>query len=156
VPIPNGQQQGAGQAYAAKLLHHQHDDALDVLSVDLKAAYPTEADLSSLVRTVSLHRDAPHGWVELVDTVAYASGGHTFESVLTTFGDVDIADGHVRITGKQGALEITCVSDAVSVRVERVTNVDLAEGEADVNLIIFALSELSQTGEIRLHMRPID
>ena len=156
VPIPNGQQQGAGKAYAARLLSHQHDDMLDVLSIDLKSAYPAEADLSSLVRTVSLHRDAPHGWVELVDTVAYAGGAHLFESVLTTFGTVDIADDHVRITGKQGSLEIACVSDGVSVRVEHVENVDLAEGEADVNLIIFALSEPSQSGEIRLHMRPVN
>lgn len=74
VPIPNGQQQGAGEEFRAELLAHHADDTRDSMSIELKNAYPAEADLQSLKRTVSLHRDTADGWVELVDEVQFASG----------------------------------------------------------------------------------
>ena len=40
------------------------------MTIELKGAYPPEADLATLKRTVALHRDAPRGWVEVVDTSA--------------------------------------------------------------------------------------
>ena len=135
-PIPNGQQQGAGVEYAAKLLDHHADDSHDMLSIDLKGAYPAESDLESLVRTVTLHREAPDGWVELVDEFAYKSGAHPFESVLTTFGDVKVEIDYVMVTGKKGTLKINYDKDTVTVSIRKMEKVDLAEGEADVNLIV--------------------
>lgn len=154
-PIPNGQQQGAGIEYAAKLLDHQADDTRDMMSIDLKDAYPKESNLESLVRTVTLHREAPEGWVELVDEFAFKGGTHPFESVLTTFGDVKIQIDHVIVQGEKGALKINYDKDSVTVRIRKMENVDLAEGETDVNLIVFHPIHEQQSGSIQLTMYPI-
>lgn len=155
LPIPNGQQQGAGGEFAAQLLNYHADDALDMMSIELKDAYPAEADLTSLKRTISLHRDTPDGWVELVDEVQFATQAHNFESVLTTFGDVEIGSDNVLLNGEKGALRVEYEADTVSVRVEKIENVDLAEGEADVNLVIFSLSDAAISGYIRLTIHPV-
>src|SRR5690606_19257448 len=84
VPVVNGCPQPPGEQYAARVLAHEASDVADRLSLDLKDVYPPEADLAALTRTVTLHREAPHGWVELVDEVAFASGKGTVGSVLTT------------------------------------------------------------------------
>src|SRR5690606_41354781 len=86
VPVVNGCPQPPGEQYAARVLAHEASDVADRLSLDLKDVYPPEADLAALTRTVTLHREAPHGWVELVDEVAFASGKGTVGSDLTTIG----------------------------------------------------------------------
>lgn len=154
LPVPNGQQQGAGREYAAALLDHHADDAQDMMSIELKGAYPPEADLQSLVRTVTLHREAPDGWVELVDDFAYASGAHPFESVLTTFGDVRIEADSVHVQGEKGALQIKYDANTVAIRIQKVEKVDLAEGEKDVNLIVFSPIDEQQSGKVRLAFYP--
>ncbi|MCB9461108.1 MAG: heparinase II/III family protein [Anaerolineaceae bacterium] len=154
LPVPNGQQQGAGREYAAALLDHHADDAQDMMSIELKGAYPPEADLQSLVRTVTLHREAPDGWVELVDDFAYASGAHPFESMLTTFGDVRIEADSVHVQGEKGALQIKYDANTVAFRIQKVEKVDLAEGEKDVNLIVFSPIDEQQSGKVRLAFYP--
>ncbi len=154
-PVPNGQQQGAGEDFAAQLLDHQAGDTLDLMSVELKAAYLSEADLQSLKRTVSMHRDKPGGWVELVDEVSFATRPGTLESVLTTFGDVEMGSPTLLLRGEQGALQVEYDPDTVTVRVEKVEKVDLAEGEFDVNRVIFAFPEATQQGQIRLSIYPV-
>ncbi|MCA9892966.1 MAG: hypothetical protein KC615_08275, partial [Anaerolineae bacterium] len=124
------------------------------MSIELKGAYPPEADLQSLVRTVTLHREAPDGWVELVDDFAYASGAHPFESVLTTFGDVRIEADSVHVQGEKGALQIKYDANTVAFRIQKVEKVDLAEGEKDVNLIVFSPIDEQQSGKVRLAFYP--
>ncbi|MAU08295.1 MAG: hypothetical protein CL607_00620 [Anaerolineaceae bacterium] len=155
VPVPNGQQQGAGLDYAASLLDHQACDTHDMMSIELKHAYPPEANLTSLIRTVTLHRDAPDGWVELVDEFAFKDGAHPFESVLTTFGDVNVDVGSVHVQGEKGALQIKYDAGVVNVRVQKVENVDLAEGPRDANLIVFSPSHDQQDGQVHLSLYPI-
>jgi hypothetical protein len=154
VPVPNGQQQGAGHEYAATLLDHQADNTHDMMSIELKDAYPPEADLESLTRTVTLHRDTPHGWVELVDNFAFKSGVHPFESVLTTFGDVNLEADSIYVQGEKGALQIKYDADVFSIRIQKVEKVDLAEGERDINLIIFSPQEEKQEGLVHLRFYP--
>lgn len=153
-PVPNGQQQGAGLEYAAKLLEHQSDDLQDLMSTELKAAYPPEADLESLKRTVILHRDAPDGWVELIDEVRFATQAGDLESVLTTFGDVMIEPDHVILKGEQGALRVEYDAHFITASIQKMEGVDLAEGLANVNRVIFAFTEATQTGQIRLRIHP--
>src|SRR5690606_853649 len=105
-PVPNGQQQNPGAQYAAQLLDHQADDSADRLALELKDAYPPSVDLKALRRTITLHRAAPRGWVELVDEAEFASGPGMLESVLTTFGAVDIQPEAVTLTGERGALRV--------------------------------------------------
>jgi hypothetical protein len=153
-PVPNGQQQGAGREYAAVLLDQRTNDTLDLMSIELKGAYPPEADLESLKRTVILYRDNPDGWVELIDRVTFATHAGNLDSVLTTLGDVVIASDHVILKGEQGTLRVEYDADSVGVRVQKMKDVDLAEGLADVNRVIFTLAEATQTGEIRLNIYP--
>lgn len=156
VPIPNGQAQRAGREYAAVLLDHSADADQDRLQLELKGAYPPEADLASLRRTVALHRDPPAGWVELVDEVRFASEPGMLESVLTTFGQVDIGAEEATIRGERGALLVAFDPQAVHVRVETEKDVDLAEGPRDVQRLIFSLAEKRQEGTIRLRIMPVD
>lgn len=63
VPVPNGQIQQPGRAFAARVLEHSVGMVADVLRLDLGGAYPPEARLASLERRLALHRPAiPPGW----------------------------------------------------------------------------------------------
>ena len=103
VPRPNGQEQLPGEQYAAALLDHRSDASGDSMTIELKGAYPPEADLATLKRTVALHRDAPRGWVEVVDTVGFATQPGQCESVITTFVPVEIGPSAAIIRGEKGA-----------------------------------------------------
>ena len=124
------------------------------MTIELKDVYPPDADLASLRRTVALHRDAPRGWVELTDEVRFAEQPGSFESVLTTFGEVDIDDGAVLLSAGRGKLRVTFDPDVVVPRVEIEKDVDLSEGPADVRRVVFALSEPAQSGTVRLRIEP--
>lgn len=153
-PVPNGQQQGHGEQYAAALLEHHADDSADRLVLELKDAYPAEARLNTLRRTVALHREAPRGWVELADEVVFSGGPGMLESVLTTFGNVTIGPDSVILTGERGALRVEYDAAVVTPHVERVEQVDLAEGRADVNRMIFFFAQPVDSGTIRLRIVP--
>lgn len=76
------------------------------------------------------------------------------ESVLMTFGEVEINDDHVIITGVQAGLQVVFDNSRVTVRVEKKKHVDLAEGETDVNLVIFSFAQAVESGKIRLVFSP--
>jgi hypothetical protein len=154
VPVPNGQIQLHGREHAAVLLDHQADAHLDKLALELKAAYPAEAGLISLSRSVTLHRDTPKGRVELVDQAQFASASGTLESALITFGEVDVGPSTVRVRGDRGALDVRFDSTAVTPRVELVEKVDLAEGPTDVRRVVFGLTAPASQAEIRLEIEP--
>jgi hypothetical protein len=152
--VPNGQEQLPGEQHAAVLLEHRADDMGDLLSIEMKGVYPPEADLASLVRTVALHRDAPRGWVELADSVCFASAPGHLESVLTTFGLVQVGPSSVLLQGEKGALRVTFEPGVVSPRVELEKDVDLALGPADVRRVILAFHQPLREGSIRLRIEP--
>jgi hypothetical protein len=155
VPVVNGQAQRNGREYAAMLLDHRADGDVDLMKIELKDAYPAEAGLAALQRTVALHREPPRGWVELVDEVRFAERAGSFESVLTTFGQAEMEAGAVRLRGERGALRVTFDPAVVTPRTEVVENVDLAEGPTNVRRIVFALSEPAQSGTVRLRIEPV-
>jgi len=156
LPVPNGCAQLPGEEYAARLLNHRADDTRDELTLELKDAYPPEARLESLQRTVILHRtereNAPRGWVELIDDVTFEAGEGTFESVLTTFGAAEIDSDSVRIDANGATLRVEYDPTVVTVRAEVVKDVDLATGPRDVTRVIFALSSPAKTARVRLAM----
>ncbi|OQA46964.1 MAG: Heparinase II/III-like protein [Chloroflexi bacterium ADurb.Bin325] len=154
VPRPNGQEQSPGEQHAAALLAHHADAASDGMTLELKAAYPPEADLATLKRTIALHRDAPRGWVEVVDTVGFATQPGQCESVITTFAPVEIGPSAAIIRGEKGSLAVTFDPEVVTARVEVEKDVDLALGAADVNCLIFAYKEPVREGTIRLKIEP--
>ena len=155
VPRPNGSEQLPGESYAAVLLDHTSNSQADSLALELRAAYPPEADLAGLRRTLTLHRAAPRGWVELLDEVRFATRPGQCESVLTTFAPVSVEAAAVVIRGEQGALRVSFDPAVLSVRVETEPQVDLGLGPADVHCVIFAFRQPLQQGAIRLRIEPI-
>jgi hypothetical protein len=155
VPRPNGQEQLPGEQYAAALLDHRSDASGDSMTVELKGAYPSEADLATLKRTVALHREATRGWVEVVDEIGFATQSGQCESVITTFVPVEIGPSAVIIRGEKGSLAVSFDPAVVTPRVEVEKDVDLALGAADVNCVIFAFKEPVREGTIRLKIEPI-
>ncbi len=154
VPRPNGTEQCAGEEFAAVVLDHRSDSEKDALTLELKGAYPAEADLSSLRRKVILHRVEPRGWVELVDEVQFASRPGQCESVLTTFAAATVEAGVVIIRGQQGALKVCFDPAVVAARVEMEKQVDLGLGPEDVNCVIFGFHQPVKQGTIRLRIEP--
>ncbi len=155
VPVPNGQLQGVGRDYAAGLLDYRVDEAEDTLYLELKDVYPPEAGLDFLRRRLTLHREAPRGWVELVDSVRFTAGLASFESALTTFGQVDVGSNAVILTGTRGKLRIGFDPELVEVRADLYKDVDLGLGPTDVRRVVFAWQEPRQVGQIRLEIVPI-
>ncbi|MFN2158013.1 MAG: hypothetical protein ACK2UX_22495, partial [Anaerolineae bacterium] len=130
------------------------DESSDRLQIDMAGAYPASADLDALLRTVVLHREAPRGWVEVIDRVRFASSPGTFESVLTTFAEVEIEEGAVLLRGERGALRVR-FSEGVTPRYEVVENVDMARCPTDVGRVILALDEPAQEATVRLQIEPV-
>lgn len=156
LPVPNGCAQLPGEAYAAQVLDHQAGDLRDRLVLQLKDAYPPDADLASLTRSVTLHRAAPRGWIELIDEVTFASDPGTFESVLTTFGSVEIGVDVVRIVDQGTVLMVAYDPDVVVAQTELVADVDLATGPRDVIRVIFAPADPVQSVTVRLVITPAE
>jgi hypothetical protein len=154
VPVPNGQAQLPGKEHGSTLLEHAAGQGVDRMAIEMKDAYPPEANLASLRRTVALHRDVPRGWVEVADEVRFASGPGSLESVLTTFAQVEIGEGAVTLRGERGALRVLYDPTTVTPRVETVPDVDLAEGVSDVRRVVLALSRPVREGAIGLRIEP--
>lgn len=154
-PAPNGCAQLPGKERRAELLEYEATDAADVMTLELRAAYPAEADLASLRRTVALRRVPPRGEVILEDVAHFRSGPGTLESVLITFGAVEVAPGAVTLRGARGALRVTYDPAALTVQVEAAPGVDLAEGPADLARVRFGWRESAREGSIRLRLVPV-
>ncbi len=154
VPLPNGCTQLPGKEHGSRLLSHQADDTMDALSVEMSGAYPAEADLESLKRTVVLHRKEPEGWVEIADEAVFVSEAGTLVSVLLTFGEASLGNGEVRVTGERGALVIAYDAGTVRASVEHVTDVDLARGPSDIARIVFSPIASATETTVRLRVQP--
>ena len=156
LPVPNGMLQSNGPDFAAELIEHMVTESEDTLITDIAGAYPTEAGLTSLRRTLTLHREAPSGWVELIDKVRFTDGPGTFESALTTFLPVEIGDeGGLVIEGLRGGLRVTYDPTEVDVRVDLHPDIDFSHGPANVYRIVFAWPEPQLNGQVRLEMVPV-
>jgi hypothetical protein len=153
VPVPNGCAQVQGKQYGAKLLAHRAGDELDLLELDLKGAYPEQADLAALVRRVALHRGSSP-WVELQDQARFASRPGTLESVLITFGQAAApASGTVLLKGERAALAVGYDPNVVTPEIEVVPDVDLAIGRRAVTRVRF-IAKPQREVTIRLEIRP--
>ncbi|HJQ28620.1 MAG TPA: heparinase II/III family protein [Rubrobacter sp.] len=155
VPIPNGQVQVTGGEHGARLLEHRADHSSDLAAFELRDAYPPEAGLDSLTRTVVLHRGPP-ARIELRDEVRFTTVPGSFESALITFGDVDVSSDSVRLRGERVVLRVFFDPESVTPRVEVVEDVDLAEGPADVRRVVFAFPEPAKEGSVILRIEPED
>jgi len=157
VPVPNGQIQQAGRAYAARLLEHRAGEDQDMLRLELSGAYPAEADLASLERRLALHRVRAGGeeWVELEDRYEFNQAPGNFESALITFARVEVERGAVVLAGERGRLRIGYPVDAAGVRVETISQVDLDDGPVDIRRVVVYTLTPQQSGSLRLVIKPV-
>ena len=155
VPVPNQQLQSPGRQHAAHLLEHTSGETCDILRLDLKDAYPSEAGLRSLERRLVFHREAPSGWVELEDSFAFQDGPAPFESAITTFSKVEPGENAILIKGLRGELRVGYDPQAVSAQVELYRDVDLSDGRMDVYRVVFSPLETLAEGKIRLEIVPL-
>ncbi len=156
VPVPNGCLQGDGPDFASQLMEHRATEEEDTLELEMKDAYPAESGLASLRRQITLHRETPRGWVELVDSAAFADAPGSFESAITTFSHVDLGEGGVIIRGDRSEVRITYDETTVEARLDVFEDVDLALYPATVNRIVFSWIEPAMAGQIRLEIVPVE
>jgi hypothetical protein len=148
VPVVNGLGQLPGPERRAELIGQDGDS----LALELSAAYPPEADLASLRRTVALHRDGAHGWVSLDDEATFRTGPGRLECPLMTFGQALVEDGAVAIDGR---LRVSFDPALLEARVDELEAVDLAEGPTDVRRIVFTPRQAAVEASVRLRIEPV-
>ncbi|WEX10119.1 heparinase II/III family protein [Chelativorans sp. AA-79] len=154
VPVVNGYLQQAGRRHAARIIEHGHDAARDYLLLDMAAAYPPEAGLAMLRRTLEMDRLAPGGSVVLVDEFAFSGRSGGFDSVLVTAGEAQVAGGAVVLRTGDAVVEVTFDPDLLSVRLEHHPAVEKQYAPpVDLTRVIFS-APASCEGRVRLAMRP--
>jgi hypothetical protein len=153
VPVVNGQGQLFGRQYRASVVEHTATPDLDRLILELKEAYPHEAGVDSLKRSLTLYRAESR--VELVDTAEFAGDSGQLESVLLTFGQAEVGPETVEIRGERAALRLAYNPALVQASVETVKDVDLASGPVDIRRLVFKPVQPGKTAEIRLSIQPV-
>jgi hypothetical protein len=130
-------------------------DSEDRLVLELRDVYPEAAELSSLRRVISLHREAPRGWVEVVDSAVFGGKPGVLESAITTFGEVEFGDHGLVIHGDYSAVRVTYDDGVLDTRIDLFQDVDLARAPRDVRRIVFSWKEPAVSGDIRLEIVPV-
>ncbi|WP_172294267.1 hypothetical protein [Pseudoruegeria sp. HB172150] len=154
VPVPNGQQQGFGREFAARLIAHEHSEAEDRLELDITGAYPPEAGLAKLDRLIRLDRKA--GAVEVTDSYAFADAPGSFESVLISLLPFEIGNGAALIRGERGDLAVS-VDEPADARLELDEKPDfpLESETVTVRRLRIVIPESSEAGRVRVTIRPV-
>lgn len=156
VPVVNGQEQAPGRTYAATVVEHIQSDAEDRLVLDMAAAYPAEADLAKLQRSVSLKRDVPGGVVALEDQFQFKAGAGAFQSVLVTPLAARIDGDAVLVGDPDAGVRIAFDAEALDV------SFDLRPGQekqyqpaVDLTRIVFSPRQQDRTGRVALEISPL-
>ncbi len=124
VPLINGVEQGTGSEFCATDFGLERSDGGIGVSMDLAGAYPAEAGVASLRRTVVLYRDDAER-VELVDELTFEGDAGDYELPLYTEGEFRAtAAGTVEARGENGALRVAFDPDVLDARVEEVEHGD--------------------------------
>ncbi|MBZ0258457.1 heparinase II/III-family protein [bacterium] len=117
VPLVNGVEQYAGGNTAASV-EVEHNDGVDMLQSDITAAYPADAGLKQLVRTVKVLREGA-GAVEVTDRAEFVDAPKSFETALMTYGEVERADKNTLIIrGKKGALRVMVLTEGAAIQID--------------------------------------
>lgn len=102
LPIINGRGQSAGRDFGAGNVSCRITPEASVLTMDIAAAYPREAGVTTWNRRVTLERTK--NCVEVVDDYAMREGAKSLQQSFVTVAAVDLAEaGKVRFTGARNA-----------------------------------------------------
>ena len=121
--------------------------------MEMKDAYPPEANLDSLRRSFLFCRDVPGGQIELVDAFDFTGGPGTFETALITFAEVELGAGQAVLRDGAACLRVTFDPALVTARVEQHDEIDFPEGPGSLRRVVFAATPADQ-GAVRLLMVP--
>lgn len=156
VPVVNGFEQVEGAAHGASNVVHAHDDAADRLRFEMAAAYPDEAGLASLERSVVFDRTVPGGQVRLNDSFAFAQAGGRFQSVLVTPLAVQTGAATVRIGDADGGVLVEFDPAAVQVETEHHAGVEKQYAPSvDLTRVLFTALGQGAAGEVALQISPL-
>jgi hypothetical protein len=114
----NETEQAAGAEYAATVVDRSESDDRDSITYDLAGAYPDEAGLDALHRTVELDRAAER--VDVTDEVTFAEDapGDDWTSILVSWQPIEEASGGLVVDGDAVSTTVS-VEDGADIRVER-------------------------------------
>jgi hypothetical protein len=156
VPVVNGFEQAEGRAHGAELLSHDHGEDADRIELDMAAAYPAEAGLASLHRSVSLDRKTRGGRVLLEDRFAFATGAGEFQSVLVTPLAAVSDNGVVRIGDEHAGVRVDYDAQALDVSFDRHERVEKQYQPAvDLIRVVFTPRQKAREGRIALAISPL-
>ncbi len=124
VPLLNGCEQAPGAEFRARGFDAQVGPEGLTVAMDLAAAYPPEAGIGRLERTLTLRRGGEPA-VELLDAFSFREGAGTYELPLYTEGRFEAApEGGFIARGRHGALRVEVAGAEVSLEVEQVEHED--------------------------------
>ncbi len=157
VPVVNGYEQAEGASHRASVLDHVHGADEDRLSLDMAAAYPVEAGLAGLVRTLRFDRRAVAGRVLVEDAFEFAAGAGRFQSVLVTPMPVEIEGSDSLRIGRQGTgVRVVFDGAALAVDLDRHMGVEKQYQPAiDLTRVVFTPRQESRAGRIALEISPL-
>ncbi|MGV8853337.1 MAG: heparinase II/III domain-containing protein [Devosia sp.] len=156
VPVVNGFEQAEGAAHGASQVVHQIEDAADRLSFEMAAAYPEQAGLTSLQRSLAFDRSVPGGRVALSDRFALAGDSGDFQSVLVTPLAVQIGAATVRIGDDQGGVLVGFDPGLVRVDTEHHAGVEKQYAPSvDLTRVLFTALGQGATGTVALDISPL-
>ena len=156
VPVVNGHEQVEGAERAAKVVSYRHGQDRDEIALDMAAAYPAEAGLTELRRSVAFDRKAQGGRIELSDGFAFANGGGEFQSVLVTPLNVEVGADAVRIGDEAGGVRVAFDPACVTVSTETHRGAEKQYAPSiDLTRVLFAAKERPSRGEVALEITPL-
>jgi hypothetical protein len=155
VPFINGHEQVEGADRAASVLRHTHDGSQDVLELDMAAAYPEDAGLKTLQRSVTLER-AGAGRVLVEDHFTFAAGDGQFQSVLVTPLAVTTESDAVVIGDAKGGVRVAFDGGALDVSLDQHKQAEKQYQPAvDLTRVVFTPRQRSREGRLALAISPL-
>ena len=160
VPMVNHCEQRAGQGTEALQVKSTHSRSEDTLRAEISLAYPPEAQLESLVRTIRLKRSGRDGWVEIQDAFRLKQEGLPIESAFITFGEVEIQPGgKVRVKANNADVEIQYDAKQLDAEVQEFdsheAHLHVADRYPTVRRIVLKSKDSSRAQEIRVKIVPL-
>jgi hypothetical protein len=156
VPVVNGSEQAEGREHRAVVVAHTHDDSADRLELDMAAAYPTQAGIAALKRSLVLDRATPGGRVLLADDYRFAAEDGLFQSVLVTAMPAEAGNGTVRIGDTSAGVSVRYDAAALDVVLERHERAEKQYQPAiDLTRVVFTPRQKSREGRLALEISPL-
>jgi hypothetical protein len=124
VPLINGVEQRAGSEFAARQFAVEEGPGNVAITMQLRDAYPPEAGLKSLRRSLRFERGEAES-VRLMDQVEFTGDARSYRLHLYTEGSFeDAGQGVVRVRGRRSSLQVEFDPQVVRATVETVEHGD--------------------------------